>query len=102
MFSIIIPSFNNLEYLRICIESLKKNSFYKNEILVHLNIGADGSKEFLKSNKIQFTHTDYNSGICLGVNMASKLAKHELITYAHDDFFFVLIGINFYMTKLLN
>ena len=101
MFSIIIPSFNNLEYLRICIESLKKNSFYKNEILVHLNIGADGSKEFLKSNKIQFTHTDYNSGICLG-DMASKLAKHELITYAHDDFYFCPDWINFYMTKLLN
>ena len=43
MFSIIIPSFNNIDYLKVAIESLKKNSFFKNEIIIHLNIGADGS-----------------------------------------------------------
>ena len=42
MFSIIIPSFNNIDYLKVCIASLKKNSFYENEIIVHINIGVDG------------------------------------------------------------
>ena len=88
MFSIIIPSFNNLNYLKICIESLKKNSFYNNEILVHLNIGTDGSDQYLKSRNIKFTHTSYNSGICEGVNKASKLSTQNFITYAHDDFYF--------------
>ena len=88
MFSIIIPSFNNLDYLKICINSLKKNSFFKNEILIHLNIGSDGSIEYLKSKNIKFTHTNYNSGICEGVNLASKLSSHDYIIYAHDDFYF--------------
>ena len=88
MFSIIIPSFNNLDYLKICINSLKKNSFFKNEILIHLNVGSDGSIEYLKSTNIKFTLTNYNSGICEGVNLASKLSSHDYIIYAHDDFYF--------------
>ena len=39
MFSIVIPSWNNLEYLKLCIESLKKHSKFEHEILVHLYVG---------------------------------------------------------------
>ena len=53
MFSVIIPSFNNINYLKICVESLLKNSYYKNEIIVHLNIGSDGSDDYLKSKALQ-------------------------------------------------
>ena len=88
MFSIIIPSFNNIDYLKLCISSLEKNSFYKNEIIVHINIGVDGSTEYLNTKKIKFSHTSYNSGICEGVNMASRLASKDYIIYAHDDFYF--------------
>ncbi len=88
MFSILIPTFNNLKYLKFCIKSLKKNSFFKNQIICHVNIGEDGTTEFLKDSGIDFTHTDYNSGICEGVNKASKLAKYDYYLYAHDDFYF--------------
>ena len=33
MFSIIIPTFNNIRYLKICIESIKKNSEFNHEII---------------------------------------------------------------------
>ena len=52
MISIIIPSFNNLDYLKLCINSLKKNSFYKNEILVHANEGIDGTIQYLKEKNL--------------------------------------------------
>ena len=48
MISIIIPTYNNLLYLKKCIESLNKNSFYNNEILVHINEGIDGTIQYLK------------------------------------------------------
>ena len=48
MFSIIIPTLNNLKYLKLCIESLKKNSKFNHEIIPHVNIGSDGTVEFLK------------------------------------------------------
>ena len=88
MYSIIIPTFNNLDYLKICINSLKKNSTYNHEIIPHVNVGDDGTKEFLKLEKIDFTYTNYNSGICEGMNKASKKANFNYILYAHDDFYF--------------
>ena len=59
MFSIIIPTLNNLKYLKVCIESIKKNSFYEHEIIPHVNIGNDGTINYLKDNKINFTYTKY-------------------------------------------
>ena len=51
MFSIIIPTFNNLKYLIKCIESIKKNSFYNShEIIPHVNDGTDGTLDYLKNN----------------------------------------------------
>ena len=42
MFSI-IPTFNNLDYLKLCLDSIKKNSEYNHEIIVHVNDGSDGT-----------------------------------------------------------
>ena len=51
MFSIIIPTFNNLNYLKLCIKSIKKNSYFNHEIIVHVNVGADGTIDYLKKKK---------------------------------------------------
>ena len=88
MFSILIPTFNNLEYLKLCIKSLKKNSYFNNQIICHVNIGDDGTADFLKKNNIEYSYTAYNSGICEGINKASKLTKYDYYLYAHDDFYF--------------
>ena len=88
MFSIIIPTLNNLNYLKHCINSIEKNSKYKHEIIPHVNIGTDGTIEFLKSKQILHTHTDYNAGICEGMNKASRISRFNYILYAHDDFYF--------------
>ena len=88
MFSIIIPTFNNLKYLKACIDSIKKNSTYNHEIIPHVNEGSDGTKEYLENKEINFTYTNYNSGICAGMNLAAKKAKTNYILYAHDDFYF--------------
>ena len=88
MFSILIPSFNNIKYLELCINSLKKNSKYDHQIIVHVNIGDDGTIEYLDNINIEYTHTKYNSGICEGINKASDLAKFDYLLYAHDDFYF--------------
>ena len=88
MFSIIIPTFNNLEYLKKCIHSIKKNSAYSHEIIPHVNEGSDGTIDYLNDSNIEYTFTKHNSGICTGMNMAAKKAKTEYILYAHDDFYF--------------
>ena len=59
MFSILIPTFNNLEYLKICINSLKKNSLYNHEIILHINDGSDGTLEYVKQNDFKFTYSKF-------------------------------------------
>ena len=88
MYSIIIPTFNNLKYLKVCISSIKKNSKFEHEIIPHINEGADGTEEYLISKKIKYTITKYNAGICEGVNIAARTANTQYILYAHDDFYF--------------
>ena len=60
MFSILIPTFNNLDYLKLCIKSIKKNSQFNHEIIPHVNIGNDGTIDYLRKEKINFTYTEYN------------------------------------------
>ena len=51
MISITIPTYNNLEYLKFTIDSIKKNSSKNNfEILLHINEGSDGTLDFAKQN----------------------------------------------------
>ncbi len=88
MFTIIIPTFNNLDYLKLCISSIKKNSLFNHQIIPHVNVGSDGTIEYLKSINLDFTFTKYNSGICEGMNRAALKSKFEYILYAHDDFYF--------------
>jgi glycosyltransferase involved in cell wall biosynthesis len=88
MFTILIPTFNNLNYLKLCVKSIKKNSQFNHEIIPHVNIGNDGTIDYLRKEKINFTYTEYNSGICEGVNRAACLAKYDYLLYAHDDFYF--------------
>ena len=89
MISIIIPTYNNLSYLKKCIESIHKNSFYKNEILIHINEGKDGTKQYLEDINIKYTHSNQNIGLCSACNRISKLSRFDLILYSHDDMYFL-------------
>ena len=88
MFSITIPTFNNYEYLKICINSIKKNSKFNHEIILHINCGSDGSLEYVKNNKYTYTYTKENVGLCTSVNLAAKKSSTKFIVYAHDDMYF--------------
>ena len=88
MFSIVIPTFNNLEYLKSTIKSLKKNSNSKYEIIVHVNDGSDGTKDYLKSENISFSWSQDNIGLCSAINAGVKLSNYKYIIYSHDDCYF--------------
>ena len=57
VFSIIIPTYNNLEYLKLCLSSLEKNSKFKHEIIIHVNEGSDGTYDYVNKNKLIHTYT---------------------------------------------
>ena len=88
MFSILIPTFNNIEYLKTCINSLKKNSKFNHQIIIHINEGSDGTINFIKNNNYQHTYSKLNIGMPRALNEAAKLSKHDYIIISHDDFYF--------------
>ena len=49
MFSIIILTFNNLEYLKFCLKSINKNSKYKHQVIPHVNVEKIKVKEYLEN-----------------------------------------------------
>ena len=88
IYSIIIPSWNNLNYLKLCLDSIKKNSNYKHDINIHLNEGSDGTLDYALKNNIRHTFSDKNIGLCSSMNKAYSLTTTNYILYAHDDMYF--------------
>ncbi len=88
MFSIIIPTFNNLDYLKLCLKSIKKNSNYNHEIIIHINEGNDGTLDFLNSEAYTTTYSKNNAGVCVAFNEAVKKGTREYLVLAHDDMYF--------------
>jgi len=87
-FSIIIPSWNNLEFLKLCIESIKKNSCFKHQIIVHVNEGNDGTVDWLKEQTdVDYTYSKENIGICYALNIARQLLKTDYLLYMNDDMY---------------
>tara|TARA_X000000950_G_scaffold260914_1_gene330691 strand:+ start:36 stop:884 length:849 start_codon:yes stop_codon:yes gene_type:complete len=88
MFSIIIPTYNNLNYLKLCLYSIEKNSSFNHEIIIHVNEGSDGTFNFLQNNKYKTTYSKKNLGVCVAFNKAAQKATNKFIVLVHDDMYF--------------
>lgn len=87
LFSIFIPSWNNLPFLKLCVQSIEKNSTYPHEILIHVNDGSDGTLEWVKSRGYKYTHSDKNIGICWAMNGLRPLMTTDYVAYVNDDMY---------------
>jgi len=88
VFSIFIPTWNNLPYLKLCIGSLRRHSFYKHQIIVHINEGSDGSLEWIKSQAdLSYTHSEKNIGVCYALNQCRTIAVADYFLYLNDDMY---------------
>lgn len=87
-FSLLLPTWNNLPYLQLCIESIRRNSTLSIQIIVIVNDGSDGTIEWLEQqNTIDYVHAVQNIGICYGLNIARSLVKADYIVYLNDDMY---------------
>ena len=85
MFSVIIPTYNNINYLKICLDSLKKNSKFNHEIILHINEGVDGSLDYARNNNFLFTYSQINAGVCVAFNQAVKKATKKYMPNSWFD-----------------
>lgn len=87
-FSVLIPSWNNLPFLKLCIYSIQKNSQKDIQIIVIANEANDGTLEWLENQKeIDYLHAKSNIGICYGLNIARSLVKSDYLVYVNDDMY---------------
>lgn len=86
-FSIVIPTWNNLELLKVCVDSILKNSHFKHQIVLHINDGNDGSLDWVKSQNLDFSHSKKNVGVCYAVNACRPLIQTDYIVYLNDDMY---------------
>ena len=85
-YSLLIPSWNNLEYLQLCINSIRKNSSFTHQLIVLINEGNDGTLNWVESQTdLDYVYSPKNMGICYGLNACRSLVKTDYMVYINDD-----------------
>lgn len=87
MFSIVIPTWNNLAHLQLVVKSIREHSAHAHQIVVHVNDGSDGSLAWVREQGLDHTASADNIGICYAMNEAAMLARHEHLVYMNDDMY---------------
>jgi GT2 family glycosyltransferase len=90
-----ISTYNNLPYLKIAIDSVRKNSFFKDApFIIHAENCTDGTNEWLEENKEKYNLTlliepnnEIIKGIGGGMNICAEHVSTEYIMFLHSDFY---------------
>lgn len=87
VFSILIPTWNNLDFLKLCIDSIRKNSTYEHEILIHVNDGSDGTLQWVQQQGLRYQHSAQNIGVCYALNGLRPLVSTDYMVFLNDDMY---------------
>lgn len=86
--SVVMPTWNNLKYLQLCVSSIRKHSKANIQIIVLVNEGSDDTLDWLAhQEEIDYVHAPSNIGICYGLNSCRPLIKSDYIVYLNDDMY---------------
>lgn len=88
-----ISTNNNLEYLKLAIKSIRKNSYYKDQpVIIHAENCNDGTNEWLKSQcerdtnlKVYIETNEVPRGIGGGMDFCVDKAKTKFVNIIHSD-----------------
>lgn len=90
-----IGTYNNLNYLKLAVESVRKNSFYNTApFIIHAENCSDGTNEWLEENKSKYNLTliiEPNNQIVKGIggsmNVCAAAVTTDYIMFLHSDFY---------------
>lgn len=92
--SFCISTFNNLEYLKIAVKSVRENSYFKDApFIIHAENCEDGTDEWLDENYEEYglqyviEKNKEPKGIGGGMNFCAKLVQTEYINFLHSDMY---------------
>jgi glycosyltransferase involved in cell wall biosynthesis len=92
--SILIPTYNNVDYIKDCLDSIERQSYFKNNDNYEILIGIDGCKKTLKYllkikdnyRNINLYMMDSNKGCYVTTNTLFTLSKYkDIIRFDSDD-----------------
>jgi GT2 family glycosyltransferase len=91
--SVVIPSYNGLEYLKRCIPSLLDAIAYDgggHEVIVVDNGSADGSVEYLAQvgDPVRVIALQDNIGFAPACNLGAGAARHDVLLFLNNDMYF--------------
>lgn len=88
-----ISTYNNLPYLKLAVESVRKNSYFKDApFIIHAENCTDGTYQWLADNGAKYNLTTYikdlePSGLGQGMNFIAEKCETEYINFLHSDFY---------------
>ena len=90
-----ISTYNNLTYLKLAIQSVRKNSYFKDApFIIHAENCTDGTNEWLFENRDAYKltllvepETIQVRGIGGGMNVCADHVETEYIMFLHSDFY---------------
>jgi GT2 family glycosyltransferase len=87
LISVIIPTYQSVKHLDLCLKSCIKGQINKNQIIVVVDGFYDINKEILEKYKehIDVLNLEENVGLCRGTNLGVYNAKHDKILIVNDD-----------------
>ncbi len=85
--SVVIPNWNGLEYLKICLPSLKKQTYLDREVIVIDNGSSDGSVQYIKDKfpEIKLVVLARNVGFAPAVNVGVNKSTGQYIVLINND-----------------
>ena len=84
--SIIIVTYNSVQDIQPCIQSIRSNTSISHETIVVDNSSSDGTREYLKTRKdINVILNNMNNGFSYATNQGIKASKGEYIVLLNPD-----------------
>jgi len=90
MISVLITTYNALDYLRICVESLRRFSREEIQIVVYADGSAPATLEYLQAlpAEVLWRHEADNVGISRALNRIADMATGDWMYFVNDDMAF--------------
>ncbi len=87
LFSVVIPNWNGLRFLPVCMDALAKQTYPHIEIIVVDNASSDGSQAYLRENhpNVKLIELPTNRGFTGACNAGIAAAQGEYISLLNND-----------------
>lgn len=87
LFSIIIPNWNGIQHLQVCLDSLMQQTYPAIEVILADNASADGSIEFVRANypHVQVLALPRNLGFTGACNAGLRAAQGRYLALLNND-----------------